>query len=439
MPCVDFIVENRNSMAEMRAFRGVLYDRSKVHLDDVVAPPYDVIAPEQQEKLYERNEYNVVRLILGREEDRYASAARHLQEWLEKGVLVRDAKPALYILTQTFAGANGKSVVRKGFIALCRLEEFDKKIVLPHEKTLAKPREDRLKLFTSTNANLSQIFSLYPDSEKAIDRVLNGYQETEPLIDVMFEEVQNCVWRLDDEAKIRQVQELMKQNQVLIADGHHRYETALAYRDIMRGRNPQHTGNELYNYVMMFLTNIDDEGLVIYPTHRIVHSLPGFDSRSFLTNLEQHFILREFKETEGLLKALNSSSVRSLGFRIQGEPVGYLATLKPTSLASQIVSDDIPVEVKELDVTLLHSVVFRDLLGISVEAQEQKRNIDYVRNAEDAIAAVNSGKAQIACLMNATRIEEVRAVAKAGFTMPQKSTYFFPKLVSGLVVHLLSE
>ncbi|MEX1274524.1 MAG: DUF1015 domain-containing protein [Bacteroidota bacterium] len=426
-------------MAEIQPFRGVLYDQSKVHLDDVVAPPYDVIAPEQQEKLYERNEYNVVRLILGREEDRYASAALHLGEWLERGVLVRDARPALYILTQSFTGSNGKTIVRKGFVALCRLEEFDKKIVLPHEKTLAKPREDRLKLFQSTHTNLSQIFSLYPDSEKAIDRVLNGYQDTEPLIDVMFEEVQNRVWRLDDAEKIRQVQDLMKRNQVLIADGHHRYETALAYRDAMREKNPRHTGEELYNYVMMFFANIDDEGLVIYPTHRIVHSLTGFDSRSFLGQLEQHFILREFKETDGLLKALNSSSVRSLGFKIKGEPVAYLCTLKPTNLASQIVPDDIPVELKELDVTLLHSVVFRDLLGISVEAQEQKRNIDYVRKAEDAVAAVESGKAQIACLMNPTRIEEVRAVAKAGYTMPQKSTYFFPKLVSGLVINLLSE
>lgn len=426
-------------MAEIQPFRGVLYDQSTVHLDDVVAPPYDVISTEQQEKLYERNPYNVVRLILGREEDRYSSAAGHLQEWLEKRVLVREAKPALYILTQTFIGANGKEVVRKGFIALCRLEEFDKKIVLPHEKTLAKPREDRLKIFNATNANLSQIFSLYPDSEKAIDRVLNGYQHTEPLIDVMFEEVQNRLWRLEDEEKIGQVRELMNRNQVLIADGHHRYETALAYRDLMRAKNPHHTGNELYNYVMMFLTNIDDEGLVIYPTHRIVHSLSGFDAKMFLGGLEQHFILREFKDSEDLLKALNSSSVRSLGFMIRGESVCYLGTLKPTSIASQLVVDDIPREVKELDVTLLHSVILRDLLGISVEAQEQKRNIDYVRNAADAMAAVESGKAQIACLMNATKIEEVRAVAKAGFTMPQKSTYFFPKLVSGLVLNLLSE
>lgn len=426
-------------MAEIRPFRGVMYDQARVHLENVVAPPYDVIGPELQEKLYERDPHNVVRLILGREEDRYASAARHLQDWLQRDVLVREGMPAIYIMSQSFTASNGTTVVRKGFIALCRLEEFDRRIVLPHEKTLAKPREDRLKLFQATNANLSQIFSLYPDSEKTIDRVLNGYQDTVPLMDVMFEDVQNRIWRLDDEAKISQVQELMRRNQVLIADGHHRYETALAYRDIMCAKNPDHTGEEPYNFVMMFFTNIDDDGMVIYPTHRLVHSLPSFDVRGFLSGLERYFILREFKESEGLLKALRSSSVRSLGFKLQGEPLCYLATLKPTSLPAEMVEEDLPVQVKELDVTVLHSVIFRGMLGISAEAQEQKRNIEYVRNAEDAFAAVDTGKAQIACLMNATKIEEVRAVARAGATMPQKSTYFFPKLVSGLVINLLHD
>jgi uncharacterized protein (DUF1015 family) len=424
---------------EIAPLRGVLYNQEKVHIDDVVAPPYDVISPEQQAKLYDRNPYNVVRLILGREEDRYASAARHLSDWLKAGILVRDEQPAVYLLTQSFDEDRGKTVVRKGFIALCRLVEFEERIILPHEKTLAKPREDRFRLLKATNSNFSQIFSLYSDPEKQVDRLLNGYLQEPPVIDVTFENVQNRLWRLLDPEKIRQLRELMSSKQALIADGHHRYETALAYREYCRTNNPHHTGNEPYNYVMMFFTNVDDEGLVIYPTHRLVHSVKGLMAKDFLGRISEHFILREFKDNDALLKALQSTSVRSFGMKIQGEPTSYLATLKPTVTAAQVVNDDLPEEVRELDVTLLNSLVLRDLLGISVEAQEQKLNIDYVKSAPEAFAAVESGAAQIAFVMNPTKIQEVRDVAKAGYTMPQKSTYFYPKLLSGLVINLLSD
>lgn len=425
-------------MPEIIPFRGVLYNQSKVNIDDVVAPPYDVISPEQQQKLYERNPYNVIRLILGREDDRYTSAANHLKEWQGRQILVRDEKPAFYIICQTFNGSNGKPITRRGFIALCRLEEFEKKIVLPHEKTLAKPREDRFKLFKATDSNFSQVFSLYSDSEKNVDRVMNGFAKASPLIDVVFEDVHNRVWRLQDDEAIGKIQDFMRSKQVLIADGHHRYETALAYRDLMKSQNPHHTGNELYNYVMMFFTNVDDEGLVIYPTHRIVHSLKQFDAKGFLQNIEQHFIVREFNEREALLQALSSSSARSFGLTIQGDSLFYLLSLKPTSVVSELVKDQLPQEVKELDVTLLHSVILRDILGISVEAQEQKLNIDYVRDAVDAFDAVHSKKAQLAFVMNPTKIQEVRTIAKADYTMPQKSTYFYPKLLSGLVFNLMS-
>ncbi len=424
---------------EIAPLRGVLYNQEKVNIDDIVAPPYDVISPEQQARLYDRNPYNVVRLILGREEDRYTSAARHLSDWLRAGILVRDEKPAVYLLTQSFDEDQGKTIVRKGFIALCRLVGFEERVVLPHEKTLAKPREDRFKLFKATNSNFSQIFSLYSDPEKQVDRLLNGYLQGPPVVDVMFENVQNRLWRLQDAEKIRQLREIMSPKQALIADGHHRYETALAYRDYCRAHNPRHTGNEPYNYVMMFFTNVDDEGLVIYPTHRLVHSLNGLMVKDFLERMSQHFLLREFKDNDALLKALQSTSVRSFGMKFKGEPTSYLATLKPTITAAQVVHDDLPKEVRELDVTLLHSLVLRDLLGISVEAQEQKVNIDYVKSAPEAFAAVESGTAQMAFLMNPTKIQEVRNVAKAGYTMPQKSTYFYPKLLSGLVINLLSD
>lgn len=426
-------------MPEIRPFRGILYHPSKVALSDVVAPPYDVISPEQQAKLYEASPYNVVRLILGREEDRYSSAAQYFQRWQQDHILVRDEKPALYILHQTFEDLTGRRITRKGFIALCRLEDFEKRIVLPHEKTLAKPREDRLKLLKATNANFDQVFCLYSDPRAEIDQHLNGIAKTPPIIDVLFEDVQNRVWKLHDESTIRAVQAFLQDQQVLIADGHHRYETALAYRNQRQAENPHHSGNEPYHYCMVFLTNIDDESLVIYPTHRLVHSLQGFDRSSFMETLGKYFIVRTFREYEDVAEGMKSSSAPAFGIVLQGDALLYLATLKPAHTAQELISDDLPREVKELDVTLLHSLILTRWLGLSVEAQEQKTNIDYVRDARSAIARVREGEAQVAFLMNPTHIAQVRAVARAGSTMPQKSTYFYPKLVSGLVLHSLTD
>ncbi len=422
-------------MPHIIPFRGYLYNQHSVNIHDVVAPPYDVISPIQQATLYDRTPFNVVRLILGREADRYTSAASHLQEWIRDEILVRDETPAIYLLHQAFESNDHKPITRKGFIALCRLEEFEKKIVLPHEKTMSKPREDRFKLFKATNSNFSQIFSLYSDTEKLIDRALNGASKGNPVVDVLFEDVQNKLWRLQEEEAIRTVQELIRDKQVLIADGHHRYETALAYRDFIKSQNPKHIGDELYNYVMMFFTNIDDEGLVIYPTHRVVHSLTSFQPKQFLEQVAAYFIVREFHDKSDLLSALKSSPVSAFGVGLKGDAKVFLLTLKPSVDVGAVLNNSMSDDVKRLDVTLLHSLLLRDLLGISVEAQEQKVNLDYVRDAADVFTALESGKAQIAFVMNPTGINQVRAVARAGYTMPQKSTYFFPKLVSGLVLH----
>ena len=426
-------------MPEIIPFRGFRYNQSKVDIHDVVAPPYDVIPPEQQERLYDRSPYNVVRLILGREADRYASSAATLKQWISEAILMRDPNPAFYVLHQEFGGDDGKPITRKGFVALCRLEEFEKKIVLPHEKTLAKPKEDRFKLFKATNSNFSQIFSFYSDPEKKIDRMLNGVAKTKPAIDVSYDDVRNSVWTVTDNEVIQNIRAAIAEKQVLIADGHHRYETALAYRDWMRSNAAHHTGRELYNYVMMFFTNVDDEGLVIYPTHRLIHSLPLFDRGKFLESVERFFIVREYKDEEAIMIALASSPVPSFGLLMGGDSTVYLLSLKPTTLPTEIVRDPLPPEVRELDVTILHSLILKDLLGISMEAQEQKRNLNYVRDAQEAYQSVLKGHAQLAFVMNATKIHQVRSVARAGFTMPQKSTYFYPKLVSGLVMNVMDD
>lgn len=426
-------------MPEILPFRGLRYDQSRVNLQDVIAPPYDVIAPEYQERLYEKSPYNIVRLILGREENRYGSAAAFFQQWQDERILIREEKPSFYLLHQIFGEKDGRPITRRGLIALCRLEEFDRQIVLPHEKTLAKPREDRFKLFKATHANFSQVLSLYSDPGLELQQKLNGVARAELAIDVLFEQVQNKLWIIQQQDVLEDVRALFSGKQVMIADGHHRYETGLAYRDFMKAQNPGHTGEELYNFIMMFFTNIDDEGLVIYPTHRVVHSLPVLDRKKILERLEQWFILRDFSDEGVLQRALASSSVQSFGLCMKGDPLLYLLSLKPNLNPSEIIRDSIPKEVRELDVTVLHSLILAGILGISPAAQEQKRNLDYVRDAHEAFDAVRAGAAQLAFVMNAPNIQQVRAVAKAGHTMPQKSTFFYPKLVSGLVINRMSE
>ncbi len=426
-------------MPIIRPFRGIRYNLSKVNINTVVAPPYDVIAPDQQNELYDRDPRNVVRLILGREEDRYSAAAKTFDEWQKSGVLVRDSLPAIYPLVQSFKNAAGDTVRRKGFIALCRLEEFEKGIVLPHEKTLSKAKEDRFKLFKATNSNFSQIFGLYSDPAKTVDAAFAKILHTPPAIKVTFDEVRNQLWTVTDTSVIAAVSEALKSKQVLIADGHHRYETGLAYRDSLKSQNPRHNGNELYNYIMMFFTNLDDEGLVIFQTHRVIHSIPNFDWKRLSIELKKNFDLQHLKTQEAMLQMLAKEGTHTFGV-IVNEPERYwVARLKGPGSLTSLVPSDVPKEVRDLDVVLLHAHILGDLLGISAEAQEKKLNIHYVQKVNACGEEVLSGKAQVAFIVNPTRIEQVRAVAKAGHTMPQKSTFFYPKLLSGLVMNKMAE
>ena len=425
-------------MPTIKPFRGIRYNQSKVSINTVVAPPYDVISPEQQNQLYAIDPHNVVRLILGREEDRYSASAKAFDEWQNSGVLMRDREPAIYALVQTFKTTAGATVERKGFIALCHLEEFEKGIVLPHEKTLSKAKEDRFKLYKATNSNFSQIFGLYSDPSKTVDAFIAPFHSKPVTIDVRFENVRNQVWKISDPNAINKIEKEMEPKQVLIADGHHRYETALAYRDLMKSQNPNHTGTELYNYVMMFFTNLDDEGLVIFPTHRVIHSLPKFSWNEIATALGQHFDLTEYPTQQAMMKSL-SANPRYAFAMLLGGPKYWIASLKKISPVDTLVPAGLPAEVKDLDVVLLHSYILGSLLNISVEAQEKKLNIHYIQSVDDCEREVVKGIAQIAFIVNPTRIEQVRAVAKAGHTMPQKSTFFYPKLLSGLVMNKMAD
>jgi uncharacterized protein (DUF1015 family) len=423
-------------MLDIKPFAGLRYDLSRVRLADVVAPPYDVISPVQQEELYRRDPHNVVRLILGREPDRYREAAMHLNSWRAAGILRRDSEPGFYVLAQTFRGGDGVSHLRSGVIAAVRLVEFDRGVILPHEKTLSRPKEDRFRLMQATQTNLSQIFGLVSDPERQGDALLKEVMGRAPLLKVEFEGVLNQLWAVTDREMIDSLSGIMRTKSVLIADGHHRYETALAYRDLMRLKNAPSDGNEPFQYTMMFLTNMHSEGLVILPTHRLVHHLQGFEEGLFIKRLEEAFDVRPAGTTSELLHLLSAHEPHSYGVVLSGGM--YCVHLKRAEGLAHMVGAHVPPEVRELDVTVLHSVIFEGILSIGREAQEKKLNLDYIKEVEDVVRAVREGTGQAGFLMNATRIEQVRRVAHMGHTMPQKSTFFYPKLLSGLVMNPLS-
>ncbi|MFQ5799350.1 MAG: DUF1015 domain-containing protein [Bacteroidota bacterium] len=425
-------------MPIIKPFRAVRYNPAKVDLNAVVAPPYDVITPEQQNELYQRHPYNIVRLILGREEDRYTSAANSYHNWLKEGVFLRDVKLGIYYLTQTFV-MDGNTFERKGVILRCRLEEFEKRIVLPHEKTLSKPKEDRLKLLHLTKANFSQIFSFYSDPERTVDAIVEPFLRTDPLTQVSFEGVEHSVWNVTESAALKAVAACFQNKQAFIADGHHRYETALVYRDRHEERNPRHTGAEPYNYTMMYLANMDDSGLLVLPTHRLVYGLKHFDRESFLQQLGVDFDCEVFDDFQTLQRSLVEARQHAFGMIAGGDPNFYLLRLRGDKLASDIVGQSTAQHRAGLDVTLLHGAVLEKILHISPESQLEQTNLSYAHDADEVLGAVRTGKAQIGFLMNPTRIEQVRAVALAGHVLPQKSTHFYPKLLSGLLINRLDD
>ncbi|OLD59014.1 MAG: hypothetical protein AUI33_16910 [Ignavibacteria bacterium 13_1_40CM_2_61_4] len=423
-------------MPQIKPFRGIVYDQERVKLPDVVAPPYDVISPRQRETLYARSPYNVVRLILGREEDPYASAAHHWVSWKDKGILKKEPEPAVYILSQTFSTGGGTTTQRRGFIAACRLEELGKGSIFPHEQTHPGPKKDRLRLFEATDAIFSQILALYADPKHRLDQVLDVEAQRRPDMDVEFDKVRNRLWAVRDPSTTLALADFLNRQHALVADGHHRYETALVYSNALRFKNPGHTGTEPYNFVPMYFTNMNDPGLVILPTHRLLRQIPHFEEKNFLEALAGSFELREEESLEELELSLARQKGRAFGLLLPHKPRYTLLLFKGRATPGQA---DMPPLLAALDVTILHAVIMRRILQLSEDDEQRKVNINYEKDAAQAARAVSEGKAQAAFLLNPTRIEQLRAIAEAGYTMPQKSTYFYPKLLSGLVMYSFKE
>ena len=419
-------------MPIIRPFKAILYDTQKISLVNVVAPPYDVISTEQQEELYKRHPQNIIRLELSREKNPYDSAAQQFAQWKKDAMMISDASPAIYILSQSFNLPDGKHYERTGFVAACRLEEFGKGLIYPHEKTHSGPKEDRLKLFHATGAIFSQIFSLYSDEQSVLDAHIRTAMNAQPDLDVEFERVRNRVWKITDGKIISAFADAVKTKKVYIADGHHRYETALAYRDEMKQKNPNHTGDEPYNFVQMCFVNIHQPGLIVLPTHRVVHGLPDFNTNEFLETLKEHFHLDLCATPEELLNDLANRGARAYGLVLPEFPYYVLFWLREAKMLNSL---GIPFGVAKLDVTVLHQFVLKDILNISEESQEKKLNLEYVKDSQQVFQLVKERKMQFGFILNPTPVEQVQAVAELNLVMPQKSTYFYPKLLSGLITY----
>ncbi len=420
-------------------FRGLFFNpRRGGDLASIVAPPYDLIDPQRQQQLYDRSPYNVVRLELGREPDRYKAAAATLDQWIREGILERAPALAIHLYTQTF-NFEGRDYKRNGLIVTLRLEEFAPGKILPHERTFAAAKQDRLLLLSATQVNSSSIFGLYPgrhpDLEQLKERVARREADYAVRDDLG---IGNELRVMSDAEGIRTVQRELAEVRLLIADGHHRYETALNYRSQRRAQEHHPPGLKPYDYVMITLTSCEDPGLLILPTHRIVHRIDLGAMRDFDRRAAELFAIEEFADSDPFLARLKGGGGGVLGVALGGASKLRILRLKDGS-AIAAAAAQMPPEVRGLDVSVLHVLVFERLLGIDEAAVKSGSQIEYTVDARAAIAGVREGKAAGAFLMNPPSIADVERVSDAGATMPEKSTYFYPKLLTGLVMNPLSD
>jgi uncharacterized protein (DUF1015 family) len=422
-------------------FASLMFNRSRCGaLAEVVAPPYDLIDKARQDALYARSPYNIVRLELNHDADPYASAAETLGRWLREGIVERAARPSIYFYTQNFE-LEGRRLIRNGLIARIRLEEFSAGRILPHERTFPAAKEDRLRLLTATGTNVSPIFGLYPSGntelERLLTRVAKREPSREPSIDVTDDiGIVNQIRPIDEPEEIRIVQRALAEARVLIADGHHRYETALEYRRPMRAAAGNPGTTMPYDYVMMTLVAFNDPGLVILPTHRLIRRLDRDAMMSFAARARELFDVEEFENGGAMRAALSAGRRGALGIALKGEPGVRLARLRNYDALASLVPDA-PKEVRELDVSILHTLVLDRIFGLRPDEVRKGGNIEYTIDARAALAAVERGEADGAFLMNPPSVHDVERVCGAGATMPEKSTYFYPKLLTGLVMNQL--
>lgn len=443
-------------MARIYPFRALRYNPALVSPQDVVTQPYDKITPSMQQAYYQRSPYNLVRIVLrmpelfDREGDAYANAARDFAAWRRAGILAQEQQPCVFAYTQRFAvpGQPGAVRERRGMIALGELCEYSQGVIFRHEQTLEKPKSDRLNLLRATRANFGQIFMLYSDPAHSAEGLLFGDGDaTLPDIEVTDEhDVVHRVWKVSDPAKINLLATSLRDRKLIIADGHHRYETALAYRNERRGISPGESCERMSaglpqpafpeTVAMMTFINMDSEGLVILPTHRVVFGLAGFEPSKLLEAARPYCEVQELPERDAAAAMARLESLRGGTAFVAVTAKGFhLLRAKREAVAQAL--QHVPARQRQLDVVQLHHLILEKLLGISAEAIQEETHLRYLRDAAEAVDQVTRGEANAAFLMNPVSLEQLREVAFAGEVMPQKSTDFYPKLLSGLAIYAL--
>jgi len=431
-------------MVDVVPFKGLRYNIEKTGpFHQVIAPPYDVISPALQDVLYEKNPYNVVRLILNKEtpedtdsSNRYTRSAKLYQQWIKEDVLTQDDEACFYIYQQEY-DFEGTRNYRIGCLARVRLEDFSQGNICPHEFTLAKAKQDRSTLLRACKANFSPVFGLYSDPEKFSDNIFEEIAKTSALAEIEDQGIVHRFWKSDDPSITQTLTDLFRDKKIVIADGHHRYETALDYYKENRKDVPDSA------YVMMFLTNLESEFLTVYPIHRLIKTPSPFDLARFLKDAESYFdiqilALGEKSRDTDIKRALEkegSGSGTFCAYFGNGE-ANLLKIKNPDAILSLLSSGDSPL-LKALDVAQLHMLAINTLLKIDTRDPDQQQYVAYQVDRTETVKRVDSGEFDLAFFLNATPVAEVRHLAESGVRLPQKATYFYPKLLSGLVINPL--
>jgi uncharacterized protein (DUF1015 family) len=431
-------------MGEIKPFKGITYNKEKnKDLDDLMSPPYDIISKKLQEELYDKSTYNFVRLILGKQYDsdtekdnRYTRAKKDYDKWLTDEILIQSEEPAIYPYQITYE-LNGKTKKMNGFFTLLKLDK-DYKLVKAHERTLSKPKADRLKLMRACKSNLEPIQLLYIDEQDEILQSINKIKGV-PLISVTgYDSFNHQIWKISDKQMIETVKNRLENEILFIADGHHRYQTAINFAEEQAKQSNVSDNDAPYNYRMVILVNMFDDGLAILPTHRLI-KMSSIDRKNLIRHIRKYFIVEEFdlktddktklivKEISNKLKTKNEHK-----FALFFKDGYYLLTLKDKDIMNTLANDHSETW-RTLDVSILHKIILEHIMGITQDTLED--HIKYTRDDEEAVSFVQDDTFDCSVLMNATKINELKIIADGGEHMPQKSTYFLPKMLSGLVVY----
>ncbi len=440
-------------MAKVLPFHGILYNREKIaDPAAVVAPPYDVISRQQQEAFHNQHPNNIIRLILGENkpgdnsnENRHTRAAVFFNKWLKEKILITDPEPVFYINATTFEH-NRQMITRYGLIARVRLEPFEKGIILPHEKTFSKVKSERLELMKVCHANFSPIFALYSDQNAVLSILQNEIQKLDSLISIKDQQNQiQKLWRISDQSICNSISKAMEKNKLFIADGHHRYETALNYRNWVAENEPDFDSSHPANYIMMYLCSMNDPGLIILPAHRLLKNVSKKALDTALKKLEEWFMIKVFsfeKESRGpvqkkFITAIKASADQNtIGIYQKDRSEFYLLTLKP-GIMRKVFGQEIPEALTCLDVTVLTRLIFMKAMGFDQAGLDDEKLIAYSSFAENAVEMIDNNGFDAGFILNHTKIEQVQNVAGNGLIMPRKSTYFYPKVISGMVQNSL--